>query len=459
MDRGKKLIKDTIILSFGTILPKLATFITLPLYTLILTKVEYGTFDLINILTSLIAPIITLQIQMGVFRFLISIEQIEEKKRVITTGFVFVLISCLISSIVLLISMSKVTNSLKYLIIIYLILTVFVDFFRQIDRGIGRNKNYSISSIINSICNIFFSILFLQYLNLALEGILISLSLSVFISLVYLLKCLKIILNIKIKDFSKDYLIKLLKYSLPMVPNSLSWWILNVSDRVIVTAFLGIEMNAIYAVSNKIPQIFTLFYNTFNLAWQESASLAEKDEDINIYYSEVFNSLYRFLSAGMMLLISMTPILFSLLVADGYNEAYYQMPILFLAMFFSSLSSFYGGIYVAIKNTKKVALTTIISAIINIVLNLVLIKFIGLFAASISTFLSFFIVAFIRAYDINKKIRLRYNFKNIITVFVCLLISVVLCMQNNLYLNVINFCFSCVVSISININIIKKIRK
>ena len=81
MSREGKLVKNTMILSIGTFLPKLASFITLPILTECLTKDEYGTYDLIIVLVSLFLPAVTLQIQTAAFRFLIDVRENEEKTK------------------------------------------------------------------------------------------------------------------------------------------------------------------------------------------------------------------------------------------------------------------------------------------------------------------------------------------------------------------------------------------
>ena len=90
MSREKELLKNTIILGIGYAVPALASFLTLPMYTALLTKTEYGTYDLITILLSLVMPAITLQIKVSVFRFLIENRNSEEeKKNYITTAYLF----------------------------------------------------------------------------------------------------------------------------------------------------------------------------------------------------------------------------------------------------------------------------------------------------------------------------------------------------------------------------------
>lgn len=86
MSRQGQLLKNTIIISFGTFLPKLINVITLPIITANLTKAEYGNYDLITTLVFLALPITTLQIQSAAFRFLIDYRDNKEKsKEIIST--------------------------------------------------------------------------------------------------------------------------------------------------------------------------------------------------------------------------------------------------------------------------------------------------------------------------------------------------------------------------------------
>ena len=67
------------------------------------------------------------------------------------------------------------------------------------------------------------------------------------------------------------------------------------------------------------------------------------------------------------------------------------------------LVSFLGTIYVAKKNTKAIASTSIVSAIVNIIVNLILINFIDLYAATIASLIAYSTMSVYRLYDIKKK--------------------------------------------------------
>ena len=456
MSRGKDLVNNTIILGIGSLLPKLTQLIVLPIYTAMLTKAEYGTYDLINILVSLLIPLITLQIERAAFRFLIDMRGKDESKKIISSVYAFVVVVSIIVLIPLGLFLPSAEGNIRILILIYLFIDILISVTRQVVRGLGNNKSYSISAIIQSLSNLILAVLLLSLLNLGLSGLLMALTLSVLVSLIYLLSQSSVFNHISFVDIEKKYLKDMLSYSLPMVPNSISIWIVSLSDRMIVTAFLGVEANAVYAIANKFPNLIKLVYGNFGMAWQESASLASNDADVESYYSKVFEHLYNLIIGVTAVLIASTPILFSLLVRGSYDEAYFQIPILYLGIFFSTISSFYGGVYVALKETKKIGYASIAVAVLNIVINLLFIKQIGIYAASISTLISYFLLVIYRVYDLNKFIRINYKWKMVVAYFSLITLMAFISYQRVFMLDIINFIFGCIFAFAINLTLVKR---
>lgn len=77
------------------------------------------------------------------------------------------------------------------------------------------------------------------------------------------------------------------------------------------------------------------------------------------------------------------------------------------AMLFRVLVGLYSCVYVAQKNAKKIAYTSISAAIINITVDLILINKIQVFAASVSTLVAFLSMFVIRYIDVNKTVHMK----------------------------------------------------
>ena len=459
MKREKELIKNTFILLIGTLLPKFASFITLPIYTKYLTKTEYGIYDLIFTIISLIVPLVTLQLQSAVFRKLINNNDEIEKKKIISTSQIFTYIMAIIFSIILFFVFSSVNIFSRLIIILFMILEIFIQMGLQTARGLGKNKVYSTTSIINSFLNVILVIPILIKFKLGLLGLICSLTMSLFLAYLYLIIKTKFYKFYNVKFFDLSTLKELLKYSIPMIPNSISWWIVNASDRLLITFFLGITQNAIYAAASKIPSLYSLFYNTFNMAWQESATKYKNTKDVENYYSNTFNILFMFLTSGMLLLIAITPILFKILINSTYEKSYYQIPILYISLYLLSFSNYLGGIYVALKKTTNLAKSVIIGAVINVIINFIAIKKFGLYAASISTVISYFIVLIYRIIDIKKYYKITYNFKNIGISILFIIFSLTLYYFKGILFTLTNIIFSIFIFIVFNKNLLYKMLK
>lgn len=458
MSRSKDLAKNTLILSIGTFLPKFAALITIPIITSKLTKVEYGTYDLLATLVSLLLPVVTFQIHSAAFRFLIDCrDNSEERKRVITNIYCFLIPASLLTLIVLFLCLNKVPFLTRVLVILYFFVDIIILATQQVVRGLSRNKLYSASAVVQSVINTILIVLTVSVGNQGLNGVLFSFILATLIGIILLIVRAGIINEIDLRLFSPKILKQMLSYSWPMIPNTLSNWVLGTSDRLVLTAFLGLESEAVYAAANKIPLLFTSVQGTFIFAWQENASLALSDSDVEQYYSDIFDRVFSILSGIMALLISVTPILFWLLIKGDYSESYPQMPILFMGVFFSAIASFMGGIYVAHKRTKNVGITTMLAAVCNLVIDLASVHSIGIYAASISTLVSYALLSVYRMHDVKRFQKIRYNYRKISLCLILLTVMCILCWINTSVVNIVNLVVGCIFALYINRRLVKSI--
>lgn len=460
MNKNKELVKNTIIIFIGKFCTQFITLLLLPLYTHFLSTEDYGYIDLIQTYLTFFIPLILLKIDAGIFRFLIDARKSEEEKNKIITNGIFIMFVELIISTILFAVAVKIF-SIKYIILIVmnLISLSVLTFLLQIVRGIGKNKQYSFSSIIAAIVTIVLNLIFLVGFHKNGKYVLIASLISNIICTIYLLIVNKILKNVKIKYIDKKLIKDLLKYSIPMIPNELSWWIVHVSDRTIISYALGVAANGIYSVSCKFSNILSSIFNIFNLSWQESAALHINDTDKDEFFSNVINKVFNLFICFCIGILACLPFVFELLIKDSYREAYKYVPILLLANIFSVLIGLIGSIYVAKKMTKEVAKTTMIAAIINLTIDIALIKVIGIYAAAISTLVSYMLLAIYRYIDVQKYVKVKIPIKNIVVNSIIFILVVVLYLYNNIALNVINLLLCILYAIIVNKELLIEFKK
>ena len=452
MSREKNLAKNTIIITIGKVCTQLITFFLLPLYTGILSTEEYGIVDLLNTLVSLMLPIITFQVEQAVFRELIEVRNNnKEKTKIISTAIITVISQCILYLILFAIISPFINNNYKLFLATNVITNIFLSLFQQITRGLGDNKRYALGSFISALFIIIFNILFLIVFKLGANGMLLGTMCGQLVAIIYLFLSLKLFNYIKLKEYKKELIKKLWKYSVPLIPNAISWWIFNASDRVIVTSILSVDQNGILAASLKFSVVFITFYNIFNISWTESISIAINDDDIQTYFNKTFNVIMNLFTAMAVGMIACMPFVFPIMINDKFAAGYGLVPISIIASLFNVVVGLVSVIYVAKKNTKAIANTSIVAAIINIVVHLSLIKFVGLYAAVISTFASFFVMSIYRLIDIKKRyFKVNIEKKLMLKSIPILVIVLVLYYLRNPYLNALSLLIAVVFAWNIN---------
>ena len=434
MSRNKELAKNTFIIFVGTICTKLMSFFLLPLYTGILTTAEYGTVDLLTTLISLISPIISLQISQSVFRYLIdNRNNEEEKKQLISVSIFFVIFNTIIYLLLFIFISPLIHNDYKYYLATNVIASIFCDLLLQISRGLGNNREYSIAGVITAIITILCNIIFLVGLQMRVNGMLIGTLIGYIIGIFYLFIKLNLHNYIFISKLKISVLKKMLNYSLPLVPNQLSWWVFGMSDRVIVSFVLGLSLTGILSVSYKFSSAYIMLYNIFNISWTESMALHINDKDVEDYFNKTFNTIFTFFISLGILLIAVMPFAFKILVNERYKEALHLIPIAILAAICQVVVGLVSVIYVSKNDTKAIANTAVCAAIVNVFVHGILIKYIGIYAAVFSTFVSYLTFSIYRTIDVRKKyLKIRFDIKKMsLSISIIIIVLVTYYMKYN----------------------------
>ena len=451
MNKKKQLAKNTIIILFGRVCTQLISFFLLPLYTSYLTTKDYGLVDLIQTYVTLLVPIITLELEMSIFRYLIDSRSDDKNtKKLISNNFYVLGISLFIFSILYILVTCFITLPFRWLILVDIIVCVLSGNFLQVARGFGKTVDYSVSCILTGLTTVISNIILICHFKMGAEGMIISMALANFICSLYLFIRLKLWNKISFKLVDKKLLKDMFKYSIPLIPNGVSWWIVNVSDRTIIKILLNTGANGIYAVSNKFPTIISSLTGVFNLSWSESAALHVNSPDRDEFFSDVFNTIMKLFTAMGVGMIACMPFVFPLLINSKFNDAYNYIPYLVLGSVFNVAICLYSQVYLAKKLSKQVASTAILGAIINIAINVVFIKSIGLYAAAISTAISYFVMMVYRHIDLKKYVSIKVEKKLIIYTILIFSFSIILYYQNNLILNIINLVVVCLYAFLLN---------
>ncbi|SQC68787.1 Polysaccharide biosynthesis protein [Listeria fleischmannii subsp. fleischmannii] len=414
----KKLGKNVFIIALGNFGSKFLVFLLVPFYTFYLTPKEYGLSDLIVMSVMVLLPILTLSIGDGLFRF--NLDNQDRNKTFSSAIGVWLVAMLLVLVGVLIVSFIVGFYILTILVALLIAFQSLYIILQQQIRSMNYLKLYASSGIILTIVLVLSNIVCLKYLGLGVNGFLFSQVLAFFVGNLLILAFGRVISLFSFRDMSKSLLKKMLNYSMPLIPNSLLWWVLQVADRYIITFFLGVGTAGLYTVATKIPNILYIIHGVFFQAWSLTV-LEEKKENQSSFFAQVFSAYSLLFFVVTAILLCMIQPIVTLLFAPAYHSVWIFMPFLLLGACFSSFSSFIEVSYMIAKKTRQLLLTSVVGSALTMLITIGLVPIFGVLAASIATFVGFFATWLIRAIQMKQLRTMQYKGRFFGTVIVLLI--------------------------------------
>lgn len=408
----KKMFKETLTYSIGSFGSKILSFLLVPFYTYFLTKKELGEYDLLLTTISLFAPLVSLQISDATYRWLIDKEYISEteKAKIMTNSIITLCIGYLIFCLGF--SIYVFFNSFQYqgYFIILIFLNCLLPLLQSILRGQGNTKQFAINGILTTFLIVVFNIIFIYLLKLNVEGVFIANIVAYTVACIMILYKVKVIQYFKFKYWDPKLIKSMASYSLPLIPNLMSWWAISSASKFIILHYMGAEGNGLYAVASRFPALLLVINSVLLLPLQDRILKEENDATFN----RLLGKFIMFEMALAFILGILSPLMTKVLVSKEYFETWQYMPYLYLGVGFNAIAGFLGLKYQKEKNTLKITLTSLIGAVISIVFSVILIQTLGLQGISISFLLGFYCMFLLRFMDIlkseSKKIKIKKLF-------------------------------------------------
>ena len=403
--RGKYLLKNSILFALGNFGTKIISFFLVPVYTNILTTSQYGTVDLIYTVGTVLVPLLTLNIGEAIMRFALDID--ADQNAIMSTGFTG-LVFCLIIGLVAIPCGSFFAEIKPYVWYLYLytVSLAFSQMFLCNLRGRELLLQYSIGNIIQTLSIALSNIFFLVVLHRGVEGYLTAYILSNLITAAYAFAAGNVWNSLVHFRIDKVLAKQMILYSVVLIPNSFMWWIMNSSDRLMVTAMVGVAVNGIYAVAYKVPTLLATISTVFNQAWSYSAIREQTSDDRESYNNMVYGNLMAIVSIGGSGLMMIMKVFLKYYVGTDYYTAWMYTPVLIIGFVFMTLGAFVATSYTVHKDSLGFLISGTAGAIINVALNFWLIPILGAMGAAVATCLSYFTVFVYRSCNTRKYLKL-----------------------------------------------------
>jgi len=394
MNKYKRLGKNTVLVFLGNAGSRLIGLLMLPLYTRWLGPQEYGTVDVVNTYAMLLISLVVWCITDAIFVIPKNGTK-EEKKSYFTTGWFFSAAGFALAAAVFYIlhvifRTKGIENSFaSNLWYVYFIMlgTFLQQYTQQFTRCIDKMGVYSITGIVHTFFLAVLSFVFIP--KYGVGGYITAYVIAYVVSAAYSFVFSGSYKYIDFGKVSNERLKTLLKYSIPLIPNTAMWWLVSGLNRPLIEANIGMEANGILAVANRIPGIIGMLFTIFNNAWVISMMEEYGKPDFVKFFSIAVRCvMFPTILASIVLSIFMKPII--MILADAaYIEAYKYAPIAIMAVILSNLSGLIGGVFAAKKQSKYFFYSSFWAALTSVVLMFLLIPLFGLYGATIAMCLSY----------------------------------------------------------------------
>lgn len=422
MNKYQKLLNNTLIFAIGTFGSKLLSFILVRLYTGCMTTEQYSTADLLYQAANVIYPIVTLSMADALIRF--GIDKAYDNKKIYTAA-----ITTTAGGLAVLLLFTPLINCIGafkgygLLLFVYCFFSSFKQLAASFIRARGLVKLFAIDGIFSTLIIVVSNLILLLKFDLGVTGYVCSIIISDALSLLGLIVISELYKFFDIKAFDKKIFKELIKYSLPLVPTYILWWITSASDRYFVIGMVSSHENGIYSAAHKIPTLLLLVTTLFYQAWQMSAIENKDDKDLSGYYKQVYgaySSLLFIAAAGLIMIVKP----FTYILVDNDPEknfvfGYHYTPILIIAMIFQCLCQFLSSIYNVRKKSVNSMVTSIVAAVVNITLDILLIPQLGAYGAGLATMTAYFACFMVRVFDTRSYVKFPISwFKMIVNIVV-----------------------------------------
>jgi len=409
------LLGNTLVFALGGLAVKAVSLVLMPLYTTALTAGEYGTAELLNSAIEIVLPLLSLGVVEALYRFSIDDdvpkdELFANSLLVLGSGIVCTGVLCSLASAVW--GMGHVVS--------FFVLFCSVCVFKattQLARGLGHVRRFVAYGLINALAMVASTYLLLVQGRAGIEGYLWSYAIG------YLVGGMAAFLGSAeyrlLVPFRADRVLlrRMLVYSLPLVPNLLSWWLVSVSGRYAVLWGSGLAAAGLFTAASKMPSLINIVASVFQQAWQYSTAREIGSPDRGAFFGAVMRgySLATLSVAGLVIALN-RPISRLMLQAE-FSEGWRYVPLLMLVASFGVISIFFESFYQALKNSGVLMVSTMLGAVVNVVLAVVLVPFMGPWGAGLAGAVAYALVLVVRARDLRGRIdlpidrsRLTYQF-------------------------------------------------
>lgn len=449
MSAFQKLFKQTFIYGLATVLPRMLSFILVPLYTseaVLPNPSEYGEVSVIFSYFVLFNVLLAYGMETAFFRFF---NKEDNKQTVISTATISLIVSTVVFFLLAYIFQQDIAEfisiEVKYikLVVWILLLDALVIIPFAWLRAKERPLRYATIKILNVSINIGLNLFFLLALKSLAEGssvfgylyrpnyeisyiFIANLAASAFTLFFFV----KFYTTLKYR-FDKVLWKKMMQYALPVLVAGIAFSINETFDRILLKELLPSDIAdneiGMYSACYKLALFMTLFATAFRLGIEPYFFSHSNTKNPQKNYALILEYFVAFGSVILLAVVVLADFIKPIVIrSDAYWEAMTIVPIVLLANFCLGIYHNLSVWYKITDRTRIGAYISVFGAIVTLVINFAFISTFSYKASAFAT-LAAYAIMMLLSYALGRKYYpIPYNLKKIgLYLFVSIVMSVV----------------------------------
>ncbi len=383
---------------------KAIAFISIPVFTRLLTEADYGIIEVFRSYLGLFAVIMSLNSYSAVGRY--YYEKTDDFDKFLGSTLVFIALIFCVTVPLYLIFYRRISNVMQLpgLLPVYLLFACFfmilLRVYQQVLIPQKRSKESAAINVTKGYATLAAAILLTwilkenRYLGQVWATLLTGLGFSAY----FLIKLFK---NVKL-SFVPGHIKYIAAYSFPLIPYALSGVILAQFDRIMINTTIDSASAGLYSLGYNVGMLLLIVVSSIQTAFMPDffKFLDNKEYDrLNILSGKLFSII---VAVALGLVFFAREIVY-LLADEKFYPGLKVVPVVVVGYVFYAMFMIYGSYIAYAKKTIFTSAVSLSAGMVNIILNLIFIPKYGFIAAAYTTVVSYFVM-FILGWAISKTV-------------------------------------------------------
>lgn len=393
-----KLLKNTVYYSIGEILPRVISFLLLPIYTRYLTPSDYGIISYTSTIIIFLFVLGAFALNSYVLRFYFIHTEEQERRSIIGTaqlailglntiifGLAFVLMPLVIEHYQIQVPWNPYFR--------YAFIINFLDCLSIIPMVIYRVRQDAIKFVILGFTRTLFTVLLTIYFVVFLKrGVIGTFEANLYVLIPYSIIYVFIIQRYGRWLINWDYLKEALAFSAPLIPGAICYQLLSVSDRVILERNVEIDSLGIYNIACQMALVLNIVIQSGYKAIEPELFRRFGNDGFYGFVRRIQSVFFLAIYVGALGLCLFSQEVFYIMTTESFHKGYLLVPALMVGVVMTGQNVIYSGILQGERRTKVIGIATVIGALVSMTINILFIPFYGTYAAALASAISYIVM-------------------------------------------------------------------